>query len=567
MLDVTQVLVLVGSLLTFVYLRKLRGKANGLAKNESSHATTPSKQALQMPCPPQIPVIGHLHLLKDYADNPWEGFDAIRTQFGNLVSLQLGVHKMALASSSEMFKEILENQAEIFADRPSFARHHIVFGGDKENSLALCNWSDVHVERRRFCIRGIVPSNVSDRIKLLEDCIDSAVQTWLCNIQTNNLSQQQRQIVTKSGANNVLMMKTNRQDLLFLTGDVFLQFLCEKKYDHEMQEYAEFNKGCDFIFWDINHCYLIDFLPYLSSLGLCYSYLKTVKRISDMCRDFIDKNIFEPRMQVIKKLRQQQQETTTSRTSQIQDSTANNQTIVKDYLDSIICDYLDKNSIMSLADFKVGFADLLAGHAAVSNILLRCLGHLSLDTSIQELIFDEVKNIQRLKHLSGDDFKRETIKLSDRIALPTAKAVMHEALRIGASPLVPHVAIQDTIVNNYHVPKGTTILFNVYNLNLSPEFWHEPRKFNPRRFLKFDLETKTNKLSLPSNFNPFSVGLRTCLGRKMVESITVTAIANLCKNFVITSSDVELTQKLLAPLGTIALDPDAPCYHLNLQPR
>ena len=122
---------------------------------------------------------------------------------------------------------------------------------------------------------------------------------------------------------------------------------------------------------------------------MCSSYLKKLKQVSDFLRGFIDEDIFEPRLEkhtLNKKIKQEEQgnkKLETKMESLLDDDF--------DYLDTIVIEYLAKEASMSLADYKVGFADLLAGHAAVTNILLRCLGFLSLDINTQESKFDFVK--------------------------------------------------------------------------------------------------------------------------------------------------------------------------------
>ena len=138
--------------------------------------------AKPMPSPPAMPIIGHLHLLRNHQHNPWDGFDEIRQQYGDVVSLTMGVHPMVLVSSFDTMREILLKKGDIFSNRPNFPRHHIVFGGDKENSLALCNYSHTHRDRRKLCKRGIVPNRFSSRNQLLELIISNSVTNFIKEI-------------------------------------------------------------------------------------------------------------------------------------------------------------------------------------------------------------------------------------------------------------------------------------------------------------------------------------------------------------------------------------------------
>lgn len=536
----------------------------------------------QMPRPPSMPLIGHLHLMRDYQHNPWEGFNAIRRQYGDLVSLKMGIHQMVLISSVDHMNEVLIKKGDIFADRPSFPRHDIVFGGDKEHSLALCNWSSTHRARRKFCKRGVVPNKLSARNQLLEKVISELMGEFLADIVDNDA--RKRKQVSQASArrrqasqafnnspddNSASSYNVNKHDLLFLTGDIFMKFLCNETRPHEDKAYENFNIGCDFIFYDINQCYLLDFMPYLTSFGLGYSYLKQVKGITDYCRYYIDDNIFEPRRSHHLARQQKQKnsddeirvEPTRGANEEHLDAGYQNSVNINDeegdYLDSIIKDYIRGASAMSLDDYKVGFADLLAGHAAVTNILMRLLGHLALDLATQEMIYEETK-------------RTRLTSLEQMPPLPVTEAALHEALRLASSPIVPHVAREDSSIGDYFVPKGSAVLFNCYNINLSPELWDEPRLYRPTRFLRTTKDPfgeTCYKLELPKYFMPFSIGRRQCLGYKMVESISIAAAAYLCSEYTIRANNEQLVERLLEPKGTVALNPIQECFELQLYPR
>lgn len=567
-----------------IFFLYLKYKQQNDSKSASIAKKLQQNEYQPMPTPPTMPIIGHIHLLRDHQHNPWDGFDEIRKQYGDVVSLKMGIHPMVLVSSSEIMREILLKKGGIFSDRPNFARHHIIFGGDKENSLALCNWSNTHRDRRKLCKRGIVPNRFSSRNQLLETIISKEVVKFVDNISNqekiythNHYHRQQQPIITnscqqttsivlnqldtnsitKNNNHDKFYYKVTKENILFLTSDIFMEFLCSESHSHSDEEYKEFIYGCDFVFWDINQSYLIDFLPFLTSLGLGFSYLKKLKRVTDFLRVYIDDKIFEPRRVKHLNLCDDENssifnETPVFNYNDIDDTSNNN-----DYLDSLILEHLARVTSMSLADYKVGFADLLAGHAAVANILTRLLGHLALDQDIQDMICEEVN-------------QTDLYNLNFKPSLPITEAAMQEALRIASSPIVPHVAREDTSIDKFFVPNGTMVLFNIHHLNLSENLWSNPYKFDPTRFLKTcdnGVGGVTYKLDIPKHFMPFSVGMRQCLGHKMVETTTIVAVANLCRKYIIKADNEDLVRKLLTPKGSIALDPDSKCFELELYPR
>lgn len=565
----TMTLLVIPLLLLCFIIKKLNNSQTTLI-NEA-----PQEKSIKLlPSPPTMPIIGHIHLLRNHQHNPWDGFDEIRKQFGDVVGLKMGIHPMALVSNWDTMREILLEKGAIFSNRPNFPRHHIIFGGDKENSLALCDWSNTHRDRRKLCKRGIVPNKFSSRNQLLESIVSELVVKFIDNITKQEPINSESVTYTSAsftsaptGETNKLIeiamrgshldhhndkyYKITKEDLLFLTSDIFILFLCSEKHPHAEKAYREFVYGCDFVFWDINQSYLIDFLPFLTSLGLGFFYLKKLKQVTDFLRNYIDDEIFAPRLD---KLRSDCNNS---------DSIDDNLNKIggpsggEDYLDSLIREHLSNVTSMSLADYKVGFADLLAGHAAVANILTRLLGHLALDRKIQDMICQEAE--QANVH---DSYSKSQ--------LPITEASMHEALRLASSPIVPHVARENTSIGEFYVPTGTMVLFNIHHLNLSETFWTKPYEFDPTRFLCIcdnGSGGKTYKLELPKHFIPFSVGMRQCLGHKMVETTTIAFVANLCRKFIIKADDEKLVERLLIPKGSVALNPDAECFEFKLYSR
>lgn len=524
--------------LIFIYVKQ---QSNKLADQQDRIKRSKLKP---LPTPPKMPlvdwIVGDMHLLRDYQENPWDGLDSLRVKYGDVVGLKMGVHQMVLVSSYKIMREILLDKGELFANRPNFPRYHIIFGGDRENSLALCSWSGTHKDRRKFCKKGIAPNKFSSRNRLL----DSIVFKHVAQYTRNSISE------------------ATKTDILFLTSDIFIEFLCSEIHSHSDPDYKKFVRGCDFVFWDINQSYLIDFLPYLSNT-LGFFYLRNLKHETNFLRHYIDDKIFNPRLETLSGQEEVATAVTTSSSSSTTAAKTTNSNDESqsdsDYLNSILTDYLSKKNSMSLADYRVGFEDLLAGHAAVANILMRLLGHLSLKPEIQDLIYEEAKEI-------------DIESLDKRPSMPIVEAAVQEALRLASSPIVPHVARENTSIGEYYVPEGTMVLFNLYHLNLSTDFWSDPLDFNPMRLIETTTDesdgiTKKHKLNPPKHFMPFSQGPRQCLGFKMVETISIVTVSNLCKKYRIKADDEALVKRLLTPKGSLALNPDDECYKLQLYLR
>ncbi|KAH8027431.1 hypothetical protein HPB51_005413 [Rhipicephalus microplus] len=94
-------------------------------------------------------------------------------------------------------------------------------------------------------------------------------------------------------------------------------------------------------------------------------------------------------------------------------------------------------------------------------------------------------------------------KWEDRLHMPFTMASVWEMDRWKTStPLgVPREASEDTIVDDFFIPKGTVIMANFWAAHFDVNFWKDPEKFDPTRFLNDDGTLMTRK---PECLLPFS---------------------------------------------------------------
>nr|AEN71546.1 flavanone 3'-hydroxylase [Paeonia suffruticosa] len=114
--------------------------------------------------------------------------------------------------------------------------------------------------------------------------------------------------------------------------------------------------------------------------------------------------------------------------------------------------------------------------------------------------------------------------------LPFLQAVVKETFRLHPStPLsLPRMASQSCEINGYYIPKGSTLLVNVWAIARDPDVWAEPLEFRPDRFLlggeKPNVDIKGNNFEVV----PFGAGRRICagmsLGLRMVQLLTATLV-------------------------------------------
>jgi len=142
------------------------------------------------------------------------------------------------------------------------------------------------------------------------------------------------------------------------------------------------------------------------------------------------------------------------------------------------------------------------------------------------------RNVKSTKIISSATNELDKIVGKDRLVqesdipkLNFLKACAREALRLyPMAPFnIPHVSINDTMVGNYLIPKGSHVLIKRSGRN--PLVWVEP-KFKPERHFK---NGESNiVLTEPSlKFISFSTGMRSCPGVKLGTTMTVLLLARL----------------------------------------
>lgn len=98
----------------------------------------------------------------------------------------------------------------------------------------------------------------------------------------------------------------------------------------------------------------------------------------------------------------------------------------------------------------------------------------------------------------------------DGLASMTAlDLVMKESLRLCPPvPAQPRMAINDTSVEGFYVPKGTIVTTSSLSGQRDPEFFTNPDMFDPERFCPERAEDKTHRFA----WMPFGGGVHKCIG-------------------------------------------------------
>ncbi|KJA21688.1 hypothetical protein HYPSUDRAFT_67609 [Hypholoma sublateritium FD-334 SS-4] len=120
------------------------------------------------------------------------------------------------------------------------------------------------------------------------------------------------------------------------------------------------------------------------------------------------------------------------------------------------------------------------------------------------------------------------ITYKDRPLLLYVEALFREVMRW--RPVVPlsvaHAGTSDDVYKGYYIPKGASIVSNLWAIAHNPERYPEPDTFNPSRF--FDEDGKLNKDDVGY---VFGFGRRICPGRHLASDSVWLTIATVLQNF------------------------------------
>ena len=160
---------------------------------------------------------------------------------------------------------------------------------------------------------------------------------------------------------------------------------------------------------------------------------------------------------------------------------------------------LTKHHIMCTLYDLVG-----GGQETVTATLRWAILYLTTHPDLQDKVIAEIDDI------IGDALPHPL----DRKKMPFTEAFLLETWRYCCLDafLLPHAASRDAKLYGYDIPKGTTIMVNMWSVNRDPEAWSNPMAFDPTRFLNEDGFVQKD---MAEDVMAFGAGKRRCIGELM----------------------------------------------------
>ncbi|KAF7046333.1 hypothetical protein CFC21_055365 [Triticum aestivum] len=176
---------------------------------------------------------------------------------------------------------------------------------------------------------------------------------------------------------------------------------------------------------------------------------------------------------------------------------------------------------LTMGMIKAVILDLFGAGSETSAITLQwAMSELMRSPNVMRKTQAEVrKNLQQKLKVTEDDL----------INLKYLRLVIKETMRLhpAAPLLLPREASEPCKILGYDVPKGTTMLVNVWAIGRDPRHWEDPEEFKPERFESGMVDFKGTDFE----YIPFGAGRRMCPGMMFAQASIEIVLAALLYHF------------------------------------
>ncbi|WMV26246.1 hypothetical protein MTR67_019631 [Solanum verrucosum] len=382
------------------------------------------------PSPTGFPILGHLHLLA--GKNPHNDLQKLAKKHGPIMYVQLGLVPAIVASSVDAVEKFLKTNDHIFASRPhSEASQYLSYG---QKNLIFAKYGVYWRNMRKLCTVHLLSNH---KINSFQSMRKQEVQLLIESIK-------------KEAHDRVVVDLSAR--ILSLNANLTCLMMFGKKYMDEDLDKRGFKAIVQDVVDLVSTPNLGDFFPFLGVIDL-QGLNRKLKDLSKVFDEFLERIIDE---HVEYHDRDQTKDFVDTMMDIMQSGEAEFQ--------------FDRRHIKAiLLDMLLAAMDTTASTAEW--ILTELLRHPQVMKKLQNEL-QEVVGLERM------------VEESDLENLNYLNMVVNEGLRLHpAVPLFFHEAMEDCVVDDFHIQKGSRIIINCYAIHRDPNVWPDPEKFFPGRFV------------------------------------------------------------------------------------
>ncbi|KAJ9559896.1 hypothetical protein OSB04_005056 [Centaurea solstitialis] len=438
---------------------------------------------------PQLPLIGHLYLLRKPLHRSLAKLSA---KHGPIQLLQFGSRRVLVVSSPSLAEECLTTNDITFANRPCLLAGKYL--GYNYTSLVFAPYGDHWRNLRRVSaleilschrLREFEPIRADEMVRMPRR------QGRICRAQIPRCTEvvQVKPFLVDLTLNAMMRMISGKR--YYYGRDDVITEEEKKKADRFQEMVVEISEV-------MGATNVGDYLPVLRWFGVS----KLEKRL--IClqakRDLFMKELVEELKEGLNKSLNEEKK---KRNNMIEMLLSLQKTEPECYTDEMI------RSIMLV---------MLAGGTGTSISTMEWAMSLLLNNP--NVLKKSQAEID--KYVGADRLIQE----SDMTNLPYLGCIIKETIRMfPPGPLLPHESAKDCKVGGYHIPSGTMLLVNVWGIQNDPTIWDNPETFRPERFEGLEGYRDGFK------YMPFGFGRRSCPGEGMATRMVAMGLGSLIQCF------------------------------------
>lgn len=417
-----------------------------------------SRAEIDLPGPRGLPFVGNAFQLD--RRRPWETMGAWRRTYGDAYLIKLFSQPVVVLCGPTTIREALVDRGRDFAGRPR-PFYRAGFMADHYQDVVSGSPGPVWNALRRAVQRAMRVADPSGNIGgagRWTEHLTGLIVDELCDELDENagLPFDPRPSVYHAVMNMTCMM---------LIGDRF------RRDDEELTMYKRLERLVTTSMSVGGRGSELDLFPWLRHFGnATYRKLVEAKQLRNILYDRI-----------------------CERVGSIGGGATQQRGVVHALFDEMADEYRRKTSGVTENHLKLAIVNLLVGGAAATTgYIYAAIGVLAHHPEVQTRIRAEVDAVVACGGQCGqnkpDDSirRRRSVTLDDKPLLPYTSAAIIELLRYASlSPiLIPHRTMSDTIIGKTKIPAGVQVFLHVRAVHHDPEFWPDPFRFQPERFLE-----------------------------------------------------------------------------------
>ncbi|KAL2347892.1 hypothetical protein Fmac_001892 [Flemingia macrophylla] len=407
------------------------------------------------PGPWKLPIIGNIPYILTTA--PHKRLRDLAKIYGPLMHLQLGDMTTIIVSSPEYAREIMKSHDVIFASRPHSVTSNLL--SYKATGIASAPYGKYWRVIRKICTEELLSSNRVDPFQPIRE-----------EELTNLIKMIDSQIGSPINLTQVVLSSIY---------SIISRTAFGKKYCSEQEEFISLVKEGLTILGDL--------FPSTRWFQLVTGLRPKLERLHRQL-DQILENIIIEHEKAKSKAREGQDEEKEDLVDillKFQDANDNNKNI-----------YLTKDNI------KATIQEIFGAGGEPSAITIEwAMAEMVKDPRVMKKAQDEVRKVFNMKGRVDGTCINE---------LKYLKSVVKETLRLHPPGplLLPRKCTQACKINGYHIPIKSTVIVNAWAIGRDPNYWTEPERFYPERFIGSSINYNGNNFE----YIPFGAGRRICPG-------------------------------------------------------